>query len=133
EEDDKEFLTIGKQALKEALKVAKEGNYIYDISLVIQDCIKGAGYSIIQELTGHGVGRSLHEDPFIPGYVSGKRKRTPQIKIGMVLALEVIYSRSSSQIVLESDGWSYRTKDKSLAACFEHSIAISDNGPLILT
>ena len=84
------FLEAGEKALKKAISKAVAGNYVYDISAVIQDSIEGSGYCIIPELTGHGVGKVLHEDPYIPGFVRGKREHTARLVDGMTLAIEII-------------------------------------------
>lgn len=128
------FLQVGKEALDLAIAQAVVGNRIGHISQAIEKKVRGAGYTIMKQLTGHGVGRDLHEDPFIPGFLSKKIEKTIEIKKGMVLALEVIYSMGSPDIAYE-DGqdWSIITKDKSMSACFEHTVAITDKNTLVLT
>jgi methionyl aminopeptidase len=127
------FLNVGSDALDAALSQVLLGNHIWDISRSIQDSISAAGYCIIRELTGHGVGRTLHEDPMIPGYASRSREKTPVIEEGMTLAVEVIYAASSNKIVLEDDNWSLRTQDRSISACFEDTVTATAKGPFILT
>ena len=88
----------------------------------------------MKQLTGHGVGHELHEDPFIPGYLTKKIEKTLEIKPGMVLALEVIYSMGSGDIAYEKgQDWSIITADKSMSACFEHTVAITNKNTLVLT
>ncbi len=128
------FLQTGKEALTLAIAQAKVGNRIGHISDAIEKKVKGAGYTVMRQLTGHGVGHELHEDPFIPGFVSKSIEKTMKIKPGMVLALEVIYSMGSSEIAYEEgQEWSIITEDKSMSACFEHTVAITEKNTLVLT
>lgn len=126
-----QFLKAGEEAINEAIKQCVAGNHIGDISFAIQKVIEGAGLSISRELIGHGVGKELHEDPEIPGY--GVMGRGPLIKKGMVFALEVIYQAGKPDLAFEKDGWTIRTKDRSMAGLFEHTVAITDNKPVVLT
>ncbi len=127
------FLTIGKQALDEAIAVAKVGNRIGHISKTIQDIVEGNGYSVVRSLIGHGVGRELHEDPEVPGYLLGDMQKTPLLKEGMTIAVEVIYNKGTRDVVLDRDGWTIRTADGKLAGLYERTIAITKDGPLMLT
>ncbi|MCX6733167.1 MAG: type I methionyl aminopeptidase [Candidatus Roizmanbacteria bacterium] len=128
------FLQVGREALELAIKEAVVGKRIGNISQAIEDKVTGAGYKIMKQLTGHGVGRELHEDPFIPGYLTKSVEKTMKLRPGMVLALEVIYSMGSSDIAYENDQeWSIITADKSMSACFEHTVAITDKNTLVLT
>ncbi len=130
-----EFLEIGKKALEEGIKAAKLGNHVGDISKVIQDIVeKKAGYSVVRSLVGHGVGKELHEDPEVPGYLMDRIEDTPVLKEGMVIAIEVIYNMGASDVVYANDdGWTIATEDGSLSAVFERTIAITKDGPLVLT
>ena len=133
-EEKRVFLEAGKKTLDLAIKEAKLGNKISDISSAIEKKITGAGYFIMKELTGHGVGRELHEDPFVPGYVDRRDQKSITIKPGLVIAIEVIYAAGSEDIKPEpGDDWSIISADRSLTACFEHTVAISKKGTLILT
>ncbi len=136
-----DFLQAGKTALAKAIEQAKAGNRIGDISLAIQSTIEAAGYSVVQALVGHGVGRKLHEEPEVPGLVLSKG---PKLEKGMVLAIEVIYAYGRSDVIRkkdllnktsvgDNDNWTILTKDKSLAGLFEHTVAITDQGPIVLT
>ncbi|MGA2911124.1 MAG: type I methionyl aminopeptidase [Candidatus Levyibacteriota bacterium] len=129
------FLKVGKQALEAGIRQAKLGNHVGDISKAIQDIVElRNGYSVVRSLVGHGVGRELHEDPEIPGYLQGKIERTPYLKEGMVIAIEVIYNMGGPDLAFaNNDGWTLKTKDNSLAGLFERTLAITKNGPLIIT
>lgn len=128
------FLEIGKYALNEAVKVAVVGNRVRDISYIIQKIVeKEAGYSIVRSLIGHGVGKELHEDPEIPGYVVGSISRSPLLKEGMTIAIEVIYNMGTPDVVLDSDRWTIRTHDGALSGLFERTVAITANGPVMIT
>ncbi len=132
--DEEKFLETGRQALYRAIDKAKIGNYIGEISSQIEKTIKGGGYYIIKQLTGHGIGRQLHEDPYVLGYVDRPIEKTLKIREGLIIAIEVIYSMGGEEIILEkNDNWSLVTLDKSLSACFEHTVAVTMEGPLILT
>lgn len=128
------FLEVGKNTLEKAIEKVKVGNRIGDISKTIEDEISGAGYCIIRELTGHGVGRQLHEDPYVYGYVEKPIEKTAKIENGMVLAVEIIYSFTSSNIAyLDEEEWTLVTDDGSISACFEKTVAVVKNCPFILT
>ena len=127
------FLKTGEETLYLAIKKAVIGNRLGSISEVIEREIVGNGYFIIKELTGHGIGKKLHEDPYVFGYVDKPINKTPLINKGLVIAIEVIYAMGTDIMVYEKDNWSIITKDRSVSACFEHTIAVTDNGPIILT
>lgn len=128
------FLEIGELALKKAIEKCVVGNHIGDISKTIQDIVEGAGYSCVKQLVGHGVGKLLHEDPEIPCYLRGEVNNTAVIKEGMVLAIEVIYNEGKSPVVYKNDdGWSIATRDGANSGLFEHTVAVTAKGPVILT
>ncbi len=126
-----EFLETGRVALKKAIKQARKGNKIGDISNAIQTTIEKKGYSVSRELVGHGVGKTLHESPFVPGF--GDINSGKKLKEGMTLAIEVIYQKGKYPITTVKDGWTVQTADNSLAAVFEHSIGITLDEPLVFT
>lgn len=126
-----QFLATGLQTLKKAILMAQVGNQIGDISNTIQLGVEEAGYSVVKSLTGHGVGKELHEEPMIPGF--GKPHKGLKIEKDMVLAIEVIYAQKSGDVFQESDGWTISTKDGSLGGLFEQTIVTTDNGPIVLT
>ncbi len=129
----KKFINIGKMALEKAIAKVKIDNYIYDISKAIEDIIEGAGYSTVKALVGHGVGKELHEDPQIPCFVPGNIKDSPKIKKGMVLAVEVMYAVGSDKVAIAEDGWTIVMRDGKISALFEETVAVTENGPKILT
>ncbi len=132
--DTERFLKTGKRALYKAIDQAKVGNRIGDISQTIEKEIYGNGYKIVKQLTGHGIGKDLHEDPFVLGFLDKPIQNTLAIRSGLVIAIEVIYSKGSEEFVYEDKTeWSLITKDKSLSACFEHTVAITDGETRILT
>lgn len=128
------FLQSGKKTLQLAIKEMTLGNRIGQISQTIEKSIEKAGYSIVEELTGHGVGIDLHEDPQIPGFLDKPIEKTLSIGSGLVVAIEVIYAMGNGAMEYEKpEGWSIRTRDRSISACFEHTVAVTDNGSIILT
>jgi len=126
------FLETGQIALKKAILQANVGKRIGDISQTIQQEIEKNGYKIIKELTGHGIGKELHEDPYIFGFLQGSKDKTLIIKPGLTIAIEIIYSQTCEEIDYEGD-WSIRTKDRSLSACFEHTVAVTEDKTIVLT
>jgi len=128
------FLQVGKDTLDKAIKMAKAGNRLGEISNVIEKEIYGNGYFILKELTGHGIGRGLHEDPYVFGFNERPIEKTIVIKPGLVIAIEIIYSMGSEQIAYEEGiSWSIISADRSLAACFEHTVAIMEDKSIVLT
>jgi len=133
-DDVDKFLDIGKYALEKGIGQAIVGNRVGHISKIIQEIVeKQNGYSIVRTLVGHGVGKELHEEPEVPGFLYGKIEKTPLLKEGMVIAVEIIYNMGNPDLMLDDDGWTLRTKDGSLSGLFERTIAITKNGPVILT
>ncbi|HEV2339558.1 MAG TPA: type I methionyl aminopeptidase [Patescibacteria group bacterium] len=129
-----QFLDTGKKALEFAIKQVKPGNRVGHISKTIQMIVEdGAGYGVTRELIGHGVGYELHEDPEIPGYLARPIEKTPLLKEGMTIAIEVIYNMGSSHIAYKKDGWTIVTEDGSLSGLFERTVAVTENGVRILT
>ncbi|MEK7515723.1 MAG: type I methionyl aminopeptidase [Patescibacteria group bacterium] len=125
------LLRATEEALVAGIAAAKPGNHIGDISSAIQKEIEGAGFSVVRELGGHGVGYTVHEDPFIPNF--GHTGTGPELVDGMVLALEPISSVGKATVILSPDGYTYRTKDGSRSAHFEHTILIEKDGARIIT
>jgi methionyl aminopeptidase len=129
--DAERLLEIGQQALQAGIEQARAGNRLSDISHAVQAVTEEAGFSVVRSLVGHGVGRSMHEDPQIPNF--GAPGRGPQLAPGMTLAIEPMINAGGMDIVVEDDQWSISTEDGSLSAHFEHTVAITDGEPRILT
>ena len=127
------LLDTGKQALNLAIEQVKPGNHIGHVSRTIQMIVEGAGYSVVRELIGHGVGRDLHEDPEVPGVLYGKIEKTPLLKPGMVIAVEIIYNMGKKGVMYADDEWTIKTQDGSLSGLFERTVAVTTNGHQILT
>lgn len=128
----KKLMEVTKKSLDLAIRQAKPGNRIGDIAFATQDTVEKAGFSVVRELVGHGVGYEVHEDPQVPCY--GKKGTGIVLKPGMVLAIEPMVCEGERFIFFdEDDGWSIRTRDGKLAAHFEHTIAVTERGARILT
>ncbi|HEX4527306.1 MAG TPA: type I methionyl aminopeptidase [Gaiellaceae bacterium] len=125
------LLDVCKAALEAGIKEARLGNSIGDISQAVQAVTEEAGYSVIRSLVGHGVGRSMHEDPQVPNFVSSYRG--PELKEGMTIAIEPMITAGGPDVYIHDDEWSISTTDDSLAAHFEHTVAVTAAGPRILT
>ncbi|MFC1727547.1 type I methionyl aminopeptidase [Patescibacteria group bacterium] len=131
--ESEKFLQVGKKALRKAIKMANPGNRIGHLSQAMEAEIKGAGYFPVKSLTGHGIGRQLHQEPSIPCLLKEEISLTPQIKIGMALAVEVIYTRKKTELILRDDGWTIETEDNDWAGLFEDTILVTPKGPIVLT
>jgi methionyl aminopeptidase len=129
--ESKRLMRATEEALAAGIAQAKPGSHMGDISHAIQEVIEGAGFKVVKELGGHGVGDHVHEDPFIPNF--GHAGTGPELTLGMVLALEPISAAGKASVVLSSDGYTYRTKDGSRSAHFEHTILIERDGARIIT
>ena len=125
------LLRISEESLYRGIEKASEGNRLFDISHAIQTYVEQSGYSVVKDFVGHGIGRSLHEEPQIPNY--GKKGRGPRLKKGMALAIEPMVNEGTWEVEILEDGWTAVTKDGKLSSHFEHTVAITQNGPLILT
>ena len=113
------FLETGKRALNETIKIAKAGNRVGHISKTIQNIVERQGYSIVRSLVGHGVGRTLHEEPEVPGFLTTKIEKTPILKNGMTIAIEVIYNMGKSGVLYSNDdGWTISTENKNISSPF---------------
>jgi len=120
-----------KNALFEGIRSAKAGNTTGDIGNAIESCINVRKYGLVEQLGGHGVGREVHEEPFVPNY--GKKGRGQKLKVGQVLALEPMLTLGTKDVFLDKDGYTFKTKDASVSAHFEHTILITDGDAEILT
>ena len=120
-----------RESLQKGIEQATPGNYVGDIGNAVQTHAENNGFSVVRELVGHGIGTDLHEEPQIPNY--GHAKQGPQLSAGMCIAIEPMINSGSKDIFTASDGWTILTKDGKPSAHFEHTIAITDSGPKILS
>jgi methionyl aminopeptidase len=130
-EDAQRLLDACQAALIAGIEQARAGNHLSDIGHAIQKTTEDAGFSVVRSLVGHGVGRSMHEDPQIPNF--GEPGRGPVLQAGMTLAIEPMINAGGPDVYLHDDDWSISTQDESLSAHFEHTVAVTDEGPRILT
>ncbi len=120
-----------KESLYKGIEAAQEGRRIGDIANAVQTYVERRGYSVVREMCGHGIGRKMHEDPEVPNY--GRRGCGPVLRTGMCICIEPMVNMGSRNIVIEKDGWQCRTRDRKPSAHYEHTLAISPEGPEILT
>lgn len=125
------LLTVTEESLWAGIRRARAGNRLTDISHAVQQVAEGAGFAVVREYVGHGLGRDLHEEPALPNY--GPPGRGPKLEEGMTLAIEPMVNAGDWQTEVLSDGWTVVTADRSLSAHFEHSVAVTDGEPLVLT
>ena len=125
------LMDVTKQSLAEGINKARIGNRLSDIGHAVQSYAESQGYSVVRELVGHGIGQRLHEDPQVPNY--GKAGRGIVLKEGLVIAIEPMVNLGKAGVRTLSDGWTIVTRDGKASAHFEHSIAITKEGPIILT
>jgi methionyl aminopeptidase len=125
------LMDVCRAALDAGIDEVRAGRRIGDISSAVQSVTESAGFSVVRTLVGHGVGRSMHEEPQIPNF--GDAGRGPELAPGMTLAIEPMITAGGPEVYVADDGWSIYTDDGSLAAHFEHTVAATDDGPLVLT
>jgi len=125
------LLQVTKESLYKGIAAAKSGKRIGDISNAVQTYCEHNGYSVVREMCGHGIGKSMHESPEVPNY--GRRGVGPMLKPGMCICIEPMINLGSKNIVIERDGWQCRTRDRKPSAHFEHTILITEDDPEILT
>jgi methionyl aminopeptidase len=125
------LLDVAQEALAAGIAEARPGNRVGDVSHAVQVVVEDAGFSVVRSLVGHGVGRYYHEDPHIPNF--GQPGRGPRLSEGMTIAIEPMITAGSSEVVVAGDGWTISTSDGSMSAHFEHTVAITADGPRILT
>ncbi len=126
------FLETSQKALQSAIFMATAGNSVYDISLAMETVVQGAGFSVVRDLTGHGIGKKLHMDPYIPCFADPKSKKDI-LSVGQTLAIEIMSTMGGYNLVEGSDGWTLSTQDGSITAMYEETVCITDSEPLILT
>ncbi|MCE5221100.1 MAG: type I methionyl aminopeptidase [Clostridium sp.] len=129
--DAQKLIDITKESFFQGIKFAKEGNKLTDISYGIQSYVEAAGFSVVRDFVGHGIGRKVHEDPNVPNF--GKSGRGPKLLEGMVLAIEPMVNAGTYKVKTLKDGWTVVTTDSSLSAHYENTVAILSDGPEILT
>jgi len=129
--DAQRLLETGQAALAAGIEQARPGNHLSDIGHAVQATTEAAGFSVVRTLVGHGVGRQMHEDPQIPNF--GEAGHGPVLQTGMTLAIEPMINAGGPGVYLHDDEWSISTEDESLSAHFEHTVAVTENGPKILT
>lgn len=122
---------VTKRALDAGIAAATVGNRLSDISHAVQHVVEGAGFGVVREFVGHGIGRALHEEPAVPNF--GPPHMGPRLQPGMALAIEPMVTLGGYNVTIQPDGWTVVTNDRSLAAHFEHTIAVTEHGPEILT
>ncbi|MBI5585710.1 MAG: type I methionyl aminopeptidase [Deltaproteobacteria bacterium] len=125
------LIRVTREALFAGLAQAQAGHRLGDISAAVQERVETGGFSVVRHFVGHGIGRALHEDPQIPNF--GESGRGPLLKPGMVLAVEPMVNAGGYEVEILSDGWTAVTKDRSLSAHFEHTVAVTENGYRILS
>jgi methionyl aminopeptidase len=125
------LMRVTEEALRRAIEQAREGKRLGELSAEIQRTVEGAGFSVVREFVGHGIGKRLHEEPPVPNF--GEPHFGPRLREGMVLAIEPMVTAGGPEVLLKEDGWTAVTRDGSLAAHFEHSVAVTKNGPYILS
>jgi len=125
------LIKVTQEALAKGIDMAKPGNRISDISAAVQNYVEANGFSVVKDLCGHGVGKKVHEDPMIPNF--GKAGQGPLIQPGMVLAIEPMVNAGGFEVATLDDDWTVVTMDGSISAHFEHTVAITENGQLVLT
>ena len=125
------LLEATRESLFKALEKMVPGNRLYDVSYAVQEYVEDRGYSVVREFCGHGVGQKMHEDPQVPNY--GRPGTGPRLKEGWVLAVEPMVNAGSHEIKVLPDGWTVKTIDGRASSHFEHTIAVTEDGPLVLT
>ncbi|MDD5017468.1 MAG: type I methionyl aminopeptidase [Eubacteriales bacterium] len=127
----KRLIDVTEQSFYAGMEAFIEGERLQSISGAVQKTAEGAGFSVVRELVGHGIGQSLHEAPNVPNFIS--RNKGPRLQVGMVLAIEPMINYGAKETYTKADGWTVCTEDGSLSAHYEHTVALTDKGPMILT
>jgi methionyl aminopeptidase len=125
------LLSVTQSSLEAGIAECNPGQHLFDIGAAVQEVAEEGGFSVVREYVGHGIGRMMHEDPNVPNY--GVRGKGPRLETGMVLAIEPMVNEGAAAVDSLPDGWTVATRDGSLSAHFEHTVAITDDGPLVLT
>ena len=130
-EDARKLIQVTEDSLWAGIQHVRKGAHLLDIGHAVQTVAEGAGFAVVREYVGHGIGRAMHEEPQVPNY--GEPGHGMKLKVGHVFAVEPMVNLGSAETQLDDDGWTVRTADGSLSAHFEHSIAVTENGPEVLT
>jgi len=131
DEEAERLLRVTEESLYKGIEKARPGNHVGDISAAIQRHVESQGFSAVRDFVGHGIGRAMHERPQVPNF--GVPGRGVRLKAGMTVAIEPMINAGGYEVVVLDDGWTAVTRDRSLSAHFEHSVAITENGPYILS
>ncbi len=127
----RKLLDVTQASLEQAIQEAQVGSSLGDIGAAVQEMVEAAGFSVVRDFVGHGIGVKMHEDPQIPNY--GRRGQGVKLKAGMVLTIEPMVNAGAAEVKVLQDGWTAVTVDGSLSAHFEHTVAVTEEGPLVLT
>jgi methionyl aminopeptidase len=125
------LMQVTRESLDRAIAACVPGKRLGDIGWAVQSLVEAQGYSVVRQFVGHGIGRKMHEEPHVPNY--GDAGRGTRLAAGLVVAIEPMVNMGSPEVVIEDDGWTAVTKDGSLSAHFEHSVAITEKGPFVLS
>jgi methionyl aminopeptidase len=125
------LMTATRESLERAITQCVPGNRLGDIGWAVQSHVEPKGYSVVRQFVGHGIGREMHEEPHVPNY--GEAGKGRRLSAGLVVAIEPMINAGTAEVVVKDDGWTAVTKDGSLSAHFEHSVAITDEGPIVLS
>lgn len=125
------LLNVTQESLFQGIAKARVGNRIGDIAAAVQKYVEGNGYSVVRDLVGHGIGRTVHEEPSVPNF--GKARKGPELKEGLTICIEPMVNMGTHKVVTLNDGWTIVTADGKLSAHFEHTVAVTRSGPEILT
>lgn len=127
----RKLLDVTKASLEVAIQEAQVGRTLGDIGAAVQEMCEAEGYGVVRDFVGHGIGKKMHEDPQVPNY--GKRGKGTKLRAGMVLAIEPMINAGTAEVKVLKDGWTAVTLDGSMSAHFEHTVAVTANGPVVLT
>lgn len=127
----RKLLDVTKASLERAIEAVRVGATVGDIGATVQELCEGEGFGVVRDFVGHGIGKSMHEDPQVPNF--GRRGKGTKLKAGMVLAIEPMINAGSADVKVLQDGWTAVTVDGSMSAHFEHTVAVTKDGPLVLT
>jgi len=127
----RKLLEVTNASLEAAIEQCQVGGRLFDISATVQEICEAEGFGVVRDFVGHGIGRSMHEDPQVPNF--GPRGKGPRLRAGMVLAIEPMINAGGPEVRVLKDGWTAVTVDGSFSAHFEHTVALTDDGPVVLT